>query len=95
MQEEITAELSMEELTTFIVSEAACTLSTAVFSLGLALFTLTTLFQGIQNIPLHSIRQSALKNQVFLCIITPIVIVYFAKLTWIDFIQATKKRINW
>jgi hypothetical protein len=63
-----------------LIEEAAYTTTSVFFCIALTLFTLSALYQGMQNIPLSSTKQSSLKSQAFVCMIVPIVVVYYAKL---------------
>eukprot|EP00347_Sterkiella_histriomuscorum_P016967 403351167 len=67
---------------------AAFTSTSAIFSIGLTLFTLSALYQGLQNIALASSKQNSLRNQTFFCILVPIVIIYYTKLTLQDYIKS-------
>lgn len=40
--------------------DVACTTTSAIFSMSLTVFTLSALYQGIQNIPINSTKQSGL-----------------------------------
>ncbi|CDW77365.1 UNKNOWN [Stylonychia lemnae] len=70
---------------------AAFTSTSAIFSIGLTLLTLFTLYQGLQNISLNSSKQMSLRNQTFFCVLVPIVIIYYTKLTLEDYINAKIK----
>lgn len=67
---------------------AAFTSTSAIFSIGLTMFTLSALYQGLQNIALNSSKQMSLRNQTFFCILVPIVIIYYTKLTLEDYIKS-------
>ena len=78
---------SLQSLDSYSIQEAACTTTSVIFSLCLTIFTLSALHQGVQNIPLNSLKQEVLRNQLFFCIMIPMVIIYFSKLSMYEGVQ--------
>lgn len=71
------------------IEEAAYTTTSAIFSMGLTLFTLSALYQGMHNIPLTTNKHLTLKSLVFLCLLVPIVAVYYAKMALEDYYKSS------
>ena len=67
---------------------AAFTSTSAIFSIVLTLFTLSALYQGLQNLQLSSSKQVSLRNQTFFCLLLPIVIVYYTKLALNEYVKS-------
>ena len=87
--------LSEPQLPLTSFESAAFTMTMAIFSFCLTLFTLCALYQGLQNIPVSqqsSTKQMTLRNQTFFCILMPIVIIYYTKLALADYIRALCER---
>ena len=71
-----------------MIEEAAYTTTSVFVCITLTLFTLSALYQGMQNIPLSSTKQSSLKSQAFVCMVIPIVIVYYAKIALTSYMSS-------
>ena len=75
--------------------KAAITSTSAIFSVLLTLFTLTVLYQGLQKFQMVTAKQESLRNHTFFCILLPIVVIYFAKITLLDYLKSLcSRRMN-
>lgn len=53
----------------------------------LTVFTLSSLYVGLQNIPVTTSQQQSLRTQTFLCLLVPFVFLYFTKIALSDYIR--------
>jgi hypothetical protein len=71
---------------------AAVTSTEVVFSLILSLLTLSALYHGLQQFSMANEKQVSLRNQTFFCLLLPIVLIYYTKLTLHDYIRSLCNR---
>jgi succinate dehydrogenase hydrophobic anchor subunit len=67
---------------------AAITSTTAIVSIFLTVFTLFALYTGLQNnVVVVTSQQQSLRVQIQLCLLLPLVVVYFTKVALEDYLR--------
>ena len=70
-----------------LTDNVACSSAMAILCIVLTVFTLFALYTGLQNIPVTTSVQQSLRNQTFICILIPLVFIYYTKMALVDYMR--------
>lgn len=75
------------------LNDVITTTFSLILTFILSLLTLTALYQGISNIPRNSNSAVDIKFQVFLCLMIPLIVLYFSQSTLFYNTNSKKKKV--